>query len=89
MFITHQIFFTTLTRAILKIGENPHLEDIRSHDTYRPISLERKHLMDYKGGEIQDTKALNLSPNIVFVAGFGSMFRVFSPFLIKLSRDIP
>ena len=75
MFLTHQIFFTT--RAILKTGEYPMLEDIRSRDTYRPIALERKHLMDYKGGEIQDTKALNLSRNIVLFAGFGSMFRVF------------
>ena len=42
VFIILQIIFTT--RAILKIREYPQLENIRSHDTCRPIALERRHL---------------------------------------------
>ena len=45
---SYKSFFTA--HAILKIKEYPRLVlgNIRSHDVYRLIALERKHLMNYK-----------------------------------------
>ena len=43
-----QIFFAT--RAVLKLGNTfpRQLGNVRSRDAFRPISRERKYLMDYK-----------------------------------------
>ena len=47
VFIILQIFYAT--RGVLKIGEYPRIfPSIRPRDSFRPISRERKYLMDYK-----------------------------------------